>query len=1133
MKALKICLFGRPLIEWHGRQVDGFVSEKALALFAYLVLQPGSQARERLAGLFWGEMPASRARANLRMAVYNLGQLFPGCLQTSRLRVAFNRESDYWLDIEQFETTLRSETGFASSSISAMENTLPLYRGDFLEGVYLDGTPELDEWLMVERERLRQLALQGFQRYAGNLMEIGEYAKAVQAWQRLLRLEPWQESAHQGLMLALARSGEYTEALEQYEICRRLLEDELGVDPMPETIWLYERIRAARDLPFRHNLPPQPTPFIGRERELKDLGKNLANPETRLTTITGPGGVGKTRLALQAAAEQVHAFLHGVFLVPLESLSSPESLPAAIGSSLGLSFMGKTPLKTQLLGYLQDREILLVLDNFEHILEGADLVAEILLKAPLVKILATSRQRLSLQEERLFRLSGLAYPEPSVEKGWQAYAAVQLFIEAGRRIRNRFSPGEGERPAILRICQLVEGTPLVIEMAAAWIDHFSIEEIALAIETNLGSVATTVRNVPERHRSLQAVFDHSWSLLTSEEKRALSQISIFRGGFTVKAAASIVGVSAETLNALVDKSLIQVISLPDGSSRYRMHDLIRQLAYKKLLEGREEPALREKHLAFYLHYAEKAGSKLNQADQAVWVERIEQEHPNLLEALEWCMRRKKYSLSGLKLAIALAQFWEIRGYFKEGLERLEAALESCKAIPPDQLVKVLVSTGRLAFLSGEFELSQSKYLESIRLCREAQDSSGLLDSLNGLVAVLTDQGEYRQAARFGEEALERARQNGDQDKIALAANNLGLLGWYQGDYPTAHRYLEESLQIRRQMGLQLGIGYALNNLALVVLDEGESTVATRLLEESLAIRREVGDRRGTAFVLGNLGITAQYRGDFKKARDLFEESLAIRRKLEDRRYIAHTLCNLGFVAQTMGDYTGARAYYDEGQSIARRLEDPVILAFISRGLGSLLSDLVEFEEARHYLNEAVSLERRMGSGRSLGMALEKMGKMTLRAGEFSLAQTTLEESCDLFTNIHYQRGMAKAHSSLGSLDVHRRDVTKASEHFIIAFRIAARMSNPLETAVVLEGIAGLADLEDKPEPALTLLGRAAALRESSGAPLSPVDRPMVERLIESAREKLPAPEVRPIWERGLQLTNEQCLLILDSLISHQ
>jgi DNA-binding SARP family transcriptional activator len=480
-KALKLHLLGHPLIELNGEPVDGFVSEKAVALLGYLAVQAaakpdgfaagGSLARERLAGLFWGDMPTGRAKANLRMAIYNLQQLLPGFLQVTRLNVAFNRAMDYWLDVEQFEKQLAAGPHSIPHPIEPLKLTLALYRGEFMQGIYPGGSPELEEWLLVERERLRQLALEGFQRYAAGLMDAGQYAQAARALRRLLRLEPWQESAHQQLMLALARSGDYTAALAQYETCRRLLAEELSVEPMLETTRLYERIRAARDLPFRHNLPSQATTFIGREAALQELTRLLSDPSRRLVTITGPGGAGKSRLALQAAAGLTGAFLHGVYLVPLASLASGEHLSLAVGNGLGYPFTGKEHPKQQLLRYLQEKELLLVLDNCEHLPEVADFADEILRTAPQAKILATSRERLDLVEEWLFDLDGLDYPADETGQDWQNYSAPQLFIESVRRLQKGYAPAPDDWPDIVRICQLVEGLPLGIELAAACTRH--------------------------------------------------------------------------------------------------------------------------------------------------------------------------------------------------------------------------------------------------------------------------------------------------------------------------------------------------------------------------------------------------------------------------------------------------------------------------------------------------------------------------------------------------------------------------------------------------------------------------------------------------------------------------------------
>lgn len=407
---LKLLLLGPPLIELGSEPVDGFVSEKALLLLGYLAVQHSHQARDHLAGFFWGDMSSDRAKANLRMAIYNLQQLFPGYLQANRLYVSFNHELDYWLDVEQFEQGLVTIPASFPPPIESLQAALSLYRGEFLEGIHLGDSPELEEWLLVERERLRRIVLEGYQRYADALITAGQYAQAVQTIQQILRLEPWHESAHRQMMLALAHTGDFTGALEQFEVCRRILAEELGVEPMAETTRLYQRIREVRDLPFRHNLPVLTSPFFGREDAIQDLSRLLHDPHNRLITITGPGGAGKSRLALELASHFVNTFLHGVYLVPLASLESGDDLPSAVGRALGLSFTGKEDPERQVLHSLAQKELLLVLDNGEHVPNLADFASAILQAAPQVKILATAQERLDVREELVYEVGGLTHP---------------------------------------------------------------------------------------------------------------------------------------------------------------------------------------------------------------------------------------------------------------------------------------------------------------------------------------------------------------------------------------------------------------------------------------------------------------------------------------------------------------------------------------------------------------------------------------------------------------------------------------------------------------------------------------------------------------------------------------------------
>ncbi len=639
-KALKLRLLGRPQVFLHAEPVVDFVSEKALGLLCYLAVRDGVHARATLANLLWGEMPDRRAKANLRMAIYNLQQLLPGYFHVTRLDVTFERQTECWLDVEQLqveEYRLKAQP-IEQEAATSLRTLLDLYRGDFLEGFDLKDAPGLEEWLLTERERLRQVALRSFQRLADRLLNQGEYVETIAVLRRLLALEPWREVSHRQLMLALARTGDYTGALAQYALCRRVLVEELGVEPMPETSALDTRIRIARALPIRHNLPPPRPLLVGRETELKTLTRLLADPARRMVTLVGPGGIGKTRLALSAARQQVHSFLHGVWFVPLASLTAPEHLPATIGSALQFAFTGKDSPKVQLLRYLHNQELLLVLDNFEHLLDGVEFVAELLQAVPQLKLLVTSRERLNLQEEWVFAVTGLAYPMDETVAAWEEYSAVRLFSERAQRVHAPFRLREAEKSALVRICQLVEGMPLGVEMAATWVGRFTCSEIATEIERSLGFLTTSLRNIPERHRSMRAVFDHSWELLSSEEQRVLRQLAVLRGEFSREAAEQIALAARATLHALVDKSLLRWNALPDGTQRYEFHELIRQYAYERLVEYRENEVVEARHLCFFLQLAERSEPQLGGSEQALWLARLEREHDNLRAALDWSAR---------------------------------------------------------------------------------------------------------------------------------------------------------------------------------------------------------------------------------------------------------------------------------------------------------------------------------------------------------------------------------------------------------------------------------------------------------------------------------------------------------------
>lgn len=645
---LTLKLLGKPQVSHTQQLVTGFISAKAQALLFYLVVTRRPHARESLAGLLWGEMSETRASKNLRNALSNLRSLVGQHLLITRTEVAFNQAASYWLDIENFTTMLTGD--LARKDLQLLHNAVELYIGDFLEGFHCNEALMFEEWMLGQRALLKGLAVQALHTLVVNHSAREEHAAGIDYAQRLLTLEPWREETHRHMMLLLARSRQRSAALAQYETCRRVLASELGVEPMAETTALYQRLKAT-DAPPPHNLPPQPTAFVGRQAELAALAAYLHNPQAQLLTLVGPGGIGKTRLALQAATRWVTPeasaellFVDGVYFVALAAEASPPdaqtSLVASLATVLGFDLQRHVHPQAQLLNFLRNKNLLLILDNFEQYLAEARQLSDILRLAPEVKVLVTSRVRLNLQEEWLMELQGLDYPstaEISLEAALD-YGAVSLFVHLARRVRANFTLTESEKAAVIRICQLVEGAPLGLELAASWLRVLACAEVAREIEQGLDFLTTSLQNVPERHRSLRTVFNYSWNLLEPEEQTLFRQLSVFRGGFEREAASQIAGMSLLVLAGLVDKSLLR----RTAQGRYEIHDLLRHYAEEQLQANTAEyEQAHDAHCRYYAkllsqYQAELTGDDVNTALYALQAER-----ENVRAAWDWAISRRR------------------------------------------------------------------------------------------------------------------------------------------------------------------------------------------------------------------------------------------------------------------------------------------------------------------------------------------------------------------------------------------------------------------------------------------------------------------------------------------------------------
>ena len=599
MARLSLSFFGSFLVSLDGRPVHGFESGKVRALLAYLAVESDRpHSRDALAGLLWPNQPELAAHASLSQALANLRRAIgdsaarPPFLKITRDSIQFNTESDHTLDVAEFLGRLtawklhvhrRAET--CKLCADRLQAAADLYRGNFLEEFFLRGNERFEDWLLLKRERLRRLALEALYHLSDYYERCGNHEQAYQYAARQIEIDAWREQAYRQAMQALALSGQRNAALALYESVRQILSRELGVEPTTETAALYEQIKAGvlpvgpPSLGLPHDgLPTFGTSFIGREAELRLVIDCLENPKCRLVTLTGPGGIGKTRLALEAAVQCAESYSAGVSFVSANLLISNTVLVTAIANALRIAFSDPADHAAQLLTYLRDKDMLLIIDGLEGLLSAAGLLATISQQAPRVVVLVTSRQRLGLQEEWVLDVQGLPCPRDTSLDALETYGAVSLFVQCARMVRARFSLSVHNAPYVTRICQLVEGTPLAIELAAARLSAFSCKDIAYEIERDLDFLAIEQHDATLPHRSMTAVFDRSWDMLSSRERSALQQLSVFRSGFSKEEAGQTAGVSVPVLTSLVDKSLVR----KSAAGRYEMHELIRRYSVERL-----------------------------------------------------------------------------------------------------------------------------------------------------------------------------------------------------------------------------------------------------------------------------------------------------------------------------------------------------------------------------------------------------------------------------------------------------------------------------------------------------------------------------------------------------------------------
>jgi DNA-binding SARP family transcriptional activator/predicted ATPase len=979
-------------------------------------------SRETLAGLLWGDLPEANARRNLTKSL-------------TVLRRHFNP----FLTIENQYVGLRIDTGFRVDTLdldalSAEDNeeTISLaqaakqYRGEFLSGFYVKASPAFDEWVVTCRERYRELVIGILEKLINRATEGGRFKEGIEYARRLLSLDPWREAAHRQLMVLLASDGQRSTALAQYEKLCHILDEELGIEPAPETHTLYARLLNL-DASIPHNLPPEPGLFVGRAAEQAYIVRQLNDPTCCLVSLVGPGGIGKTRLALQIARQFAGSaylldgadFRDGIYFIDLaaEYLNPENVLPEGIANAMATAMAeamqyrlpnDRQPLQ-QLLAYLARLHVLLVIDNFEDWLAGAHYLTALLRQAPGVKLLVTSRERLNLSQEWVVNVDGLAYPpagdlyvesptQPAVPEAPPLPAdAVTLFIHHARRYRSDFEPGEEELSQVIRICQLVEGSPLALELAAGWLPLLTTEEILDEIRRSFDFLNANTRDLPARHRSLRAVFDPSWQMLEPAEQEALRRLSVFQGGFDRKSAQAVTGASLVQLAGLVNKSWLRV----SDAGRYRLHELVRQYAGEKLLAAADEMiAARDRHSRVYASFVRRLIPHLYSSALPDAIASLTEEIGNIRVGWRWAAIAEHDAVfediadyvRGLRL------FYGRRGLFHEGLEMCRAFIRRVE----DSSTADEGLLGQLKLWEGLFHNYLGDLPAAADCLRRSQDLLSQQPSeapyavkdlagahhLSGMVE--RRRGNYRAARLAFAEAERLDASLGDHGYAAKSAVFSGVLHLDAGDYAEAQSRLQRCLPVLRENRDYYYTSLALGALARVLALTGQPlTEVIELLQRNLEGSRAAKLAYAEASSLAHLGLSLSLQPEARlsEAKDLLEESLhkyaliqAPLEALRARYWLAGVHLKSGQIPEAGRTYRRCvRTAYEHGFTILA----------IDGLVG--LAEVALQPEAAHWPREQVDAILALARSQPATRAPTRAAAERLAAGAAGMREATLEQ----------------------------------------------------------------------------------------------------------------------------------------------
>jgi non-specific serine/threonine protein kinase len=841
---------------------DAWQRRKARQLFKILLSRPDARiGKDQVTLLLWPDSPSNAALTNLRSAILDLRRVLrdseSAVIRSDRDAIWLSA-ARAWLDVHEFEELL-VQADASTDPLPLLLQANALYVGDFLvDDVY-------EDWATDRRQELKQVWINVQLRLAQLWEAQDAVDQAAEALQRLLQSDPCDERAARELMRLFARHGRRSEGVRVYQKLVSALRDELDTEPSEDITAIFETElpQPAREPARAHNLPPQAGPILGRSDDIAAVRARLQRPNVRLLTLLGSGGCGKTRLAVQVAADCLPEFAGGVWFVDLSSVRDADKVAFAIGRTLEIAQpLDDQPYLQRVAEIIGRRRTLLILDNVEQVIQAGDRIVELLASCSELKVLVTSREPLHVRWEHEYHLAPLAEVPATLAdiEVVAASPAVDLFVRRAQAIRPVWQLTATNVLAVAALCNHLDRLPLAIELAAARIKLFTPEAMLARVDQSLEFLMTPARDFPQRHRGLRLAISWSYDLLTDDERTTFRRVAVFAGGWTLDAARDVVGSSSaddtlvlETLDGLVDKSLLRVDFQPDGEPRFSMLETIREFAAGKLMSAGEVEATQALHAAWCLSLAEAAEPDLSGPGQLDRLEQLEREHDNFRSALRWSFRGGD-PLCGARLAAALGKFWEFRGYHEEARQWLSDALAVRGGLPAGSRAKLTRAAGHIAFLRSDYGVSRELLAESLALSREAVDQAGAVQTLVNLARVTLSSQDDAQAEVLLDEALAIALELSDTSRAASSLQLLGLIDYSHRRLGSASTRLEQSLAMRRALGDAWATAQTLCDLGLVLYAQGCAQRALQQHAEALRIWRQLADPWGLAYVLEGIAV---------------------------------------------------------------------------------------------------------------------------------------------------------------------------------------------------------------------------------------------------------------------------------------